>query len=224
MELGALLTHVGERGGWTQVRRVAWIRNTSLQRGPSGAPAPPARDLPPASKSARPLDVSAQRAVRSTTLRVAPGGDERATLRAGTSVETLAREGGWARVRVEGWVPERDLILADSSAEPGLSAADLRSSPAAYRGKVVRWEVQVISLQHADALRKGLASEEPYLLARGPGTESAMLYLAIPPSLVEQARGLPQLSNVLITARVREGRSEPIGVPILDLIGITRLP
>jgi hypothetical protein len=98
----------------------------------------------------------------------------------------------------------------------------LRASPAAYRGKIVRWEVQVISLQHADVLRKGFAPEEPYLIARGPGTEGAILYLAVPPSLVERARGFPQLSNALVTARVRDGRSEPIGVPILDLIGITR--
>lgn len=224
MELGALLARVGERGGWTQVRRLVWVRSTSLQRGVAGAPVTAPRQPPPVSPTAKAVDASAQRAVRSTTVRAAPGGEERATLRAGTTVETLARDGGWARVRVEGWVPERDLIIADSSAEMSLSAADLRSSPAAYKGKIVRWEVQVISLQHADPLRKGLAPEEPYLLARGPGAESAILYLAIPPSLLEQARALPQLTNALVTARVRDGRSEPIGVPILDLIGITRMP
>ena len=114
-----------------------------------------------------------QRTTRATSLRSGPGGDERATLRAGTSVETIAREGGWARVRIEGWVPERDLMIADSAADARLSAADLRADPAAYHGKIVRWDVQVISVQRADPLRRGMTPDEPYLLARGPGIVEA---------------------------------------------------
>jgi hypothetical protein len=157
-------------------------------------------------------------------MRSSPGGDERATVRAGTSVETLAHEGGWARVRIEGWVSERDLMTADSNTDVSVSAADLRAQPAAYRGKVVRWDVQMISLERADPLRKGLVPDEPYLLARGPAKENATLYIAIPPSLLDQVRALPQLTNLLVTARVREGRSQPVGVPILDLMSFTRIP
>jgi hypothetical protein len=139
-------------------------------------------------------------------------------------VQTLARDGGWARVRIEGWVSERDLMVADTAADASLSAADLRAQPLVYRGKVVRWEVQIVSLEHADPLRKGLAPDEPYLLARGPGKESAILYFAVPNALLEQAQAIPPLSNVLVTARVREGRSQPVGVPILDLISFTKVP
>ena len=91
-----------------------------------------------------------------------------------------------------------------------------------YRGKMVRWDVQVISLQRADPLRKGLAPDEPYLIARAPGADGQVIYLAVPPSLLDQARAIPQLTTVSVTARVREGRSEPVGVPILDLVSFTR--
>jgi len=134
----------------------------------------------------------------------------------------LTRQGGWVRVRLEGWVQEKDLEGTDSTFDARLSAADLRADPPAHRGKTVLWEVQVIALQRADVLRKGLAPDEPYLIARGPGTEGAILYLAVPPSLLAQARGLPALADVVVTARVRDGRSLPAGVPILDLISISR--
>lgn len=139
----------------------------------------------------------------------------------GSTVEVLGRERGWARVRLEGWVRESDLIIADSSLRV-LSAADIRSDPAAARGKLVRWQVQAVSLQTADALRTGLSAGEPYLLALGPGAEKTLVYLAVPPGLLPSARNLPAMADVIIVARVRNGRSEPAGVPILDLQSLTR--
>jgi hypothetical protein len=82
--------------------------------------------------------------------------------------------------------------------------------------------VQVLSLQTADPLRPELARDEPYLLAKGPGAEDALLYLAVPPSLLAQASAIPPLTRVLITARVRSGHSEPVGIPILDLRSIAK--
>ena len=35
------------------------------------------------------------------------------------------------------------------------------------------------------------------------------------------AKSLPELSQAVVTARVRTGRSELVGVPILDLLTIT---
>lgn len=139
----------------------------------------------------------------------------------GSTVEVLARDRGWVRVRLEGWVRESDLVVADSSLRP-LSAADIRSDPAAAQGKLVRWSVQAISLQTADALRTGLIPGEPYLLALGPGAEKTLIYLAVPPGLLSSARKLPAMADVVIVGRVRNGRSEPAGVPILDLQSITK--
>jgi hypothetical protein len=234
IEAGTAFKRLTERNGWTQVRRTVWMRNSAGRRSTASPPAVPPAASPaarrPAAASAAPsvapsaANQATQRIVRETKLRSSPSGDERATVRTGTSVETLAHEGGWARVRIEGWVSERDLMVADSAADASLSAADLRAQPSAYRGKVVHWEVQIISLERADPLRKGLVPDEPYFLARGPAKENATLYIAIPPSMLDQVRGIPQLSNVIVTARVREGRSQPVGVPVLDLMSLTKIP
>ena len=102
-----------------------------------------------------------------------------------------------------------------------LSAADLRADPRGTKGRVVRWTVEALSYQLADGLRREL-NGEPYLLARGPGKERAMLYLAVPDSLVSAARALAPLTSISVIARVRSGKSEPGGVPILDLLELVR--
>jgi hypothetical protein len=230
---GTLLKRLAERNGWTRVRRSAWVRSAVFappvaSDANRGATTPPASvAMPPATGrgNATAVDPAMEKATRATSVRANPGGgDERATLRAGATVETLARSNGWARVRIEGWVAESDLVLADSSAGANLSAADLRTMPAAYRGRIVRWEVQVIALQRADPLRRGLQPDEQYLLARGPGDESAILYLVVPESLLDEARNIPTLASVSITARVRDGNSPPVGVPILEIISLSRSP
>ena len=235
LDPGTFLKRFAERNGWTMVRRSAWVRSTALRAQTAASQTPrtstaTVRTDAPRATGSRPagatatasLPPGALRTARATSLRIGPGGDERADVRAGAPVHTLARDRGWAFVRIEGWIPERDLTTTDSSADEQLTAADLRANPAAHRGKIVRWDVQIIAMQRADGLRKGLVLDEPYLLARAPGEDGAVLYLAVPPSLLERARALPALADVTVTARVREGRSEPVGVPILDLTDITR--
>jgi len=155
-------------------------------------------------------------------VRNAPDGAVVGTVAAPGTVIPLARERGWVRVRFEGWVRESALLPVDSTLRTALSAADLRADPGGSRGKLVRWTVEVLAFQRADALRRDMTMGEPYLLARGPAGENAMLYLAIPPSLVAEARGLAPLTNLQITARVRNGRSAPTNVPILDLETISQ--
>jgi len=157
---------------------------------------------------------------RTTELRLAPGGKRVAALDSSASVSVIARERGWTFVRVEGWVPDSALIPETGTMLTAISAADLRAQPERYAGQTVRWEVQKIALQAADPLRKELAPDEPYLLARGPGDEHSLLYLALPPSLVDQARRIEPLARIVVTARVRAGRSEPSGVPLLDVMSI----
>lgn len=153
-------------------------------------------------------------------LRDAPDGKPAGSADSAARVRIVARDHGWARVELEGWVRESELVPVDSSSVSAVSAADLRSDPEHYRGSTVRWVVQAISVQQADPLRKGLAPDEPYLLARGPGSESSLLYLALPAALVPSAKALQPLSDILVLARVRAGRSEPSGVPILDVLRI----
>jgi hypothetical protein len=165
-------------------------------------------------------------ATKSTPVRAAPTTGTAVTpavgqLAKGATVEVLAREKEWVRVRLEGWVRDTDLTVADSTLRP-LSAADIRSDPAGSQGKLVQWQVEAVALQTADALRTGLQPGENYLLALGPGAEKTLVYLVVPPALLPSARSLPPLSQITVTARVRNGKSEPAGVPILDLQSLSR--
>lgn len=161
--------------------------------------------------------------VHPTELRAAPDATPLGQLRGGATVEILARDRGWVRVRTEGWVREADLAPADTALSTSLSAADLRADPDGTRGKVVQWTVEFLALQTADPLRQGMADQEPYMLVRGPGSENAIVYLVIPPSLMNIARTLQPLSKVIVVARVREGRSAPLGIPILDVRDLRRV-
>ena len=150
-------------------------------------------------------------------VRTAPDGAVIGTVRAPGTVIPLVRERGWVRVRIEGWVREGALLPVDSALRTALSAADIRADPVGSKGKLVRWQVEVLALQRADALRRDMNIGEPYLLARGTAGENAILYLAIPPSLLNEARGIVPLTVIQVTARVRNGRSTPTNVPILDV-------
>lgn len=243
---GMGLVRVGRRGDWLKVRRTAWVKSSALggKSSQTVADASRASDSPGparaassdsapdsdatatahgdvADSTARGDDAaSAMAAERRTELRLAPGGGVVAALDSNANVAIIARERGWTRVRLEGWVPDSDLVPVDGTMLTAISAADLRAEPDRYRGQTVRWGVQKIALQAADPLHRGLAPDEPYLLARGPGEEHALLYLALPRSLVDQARRIQPLTRITVTARVRTGRSEPSGVPILDVISI----
>ncbi|MGH7668086.1 MAG: SH3 domain-containing protein [Gemmatimonadaceae bacterium] len=237
--------HVVKRsGGWTEVKRSGWIRRSAFPAvlaarqvaaisrpsrpertapkprataaGTSLAPAagapvgPPPRDTTPANAEAVTPDSTAP-------LSTAPGLAPVASVMHGAVLTAIGRERGWVRVRLEGWMREQDLEAADSSLA-GLSAADLRSNPDGYVGRTVRWSVTALAFQTADPLHRDMRPDEPYLLARGPGKENALLYLALPPGLVDRAKGLAPMTLLVITARVRTGSSSPAGVPILDVI------
>ncbi len=193
----------------------------SLPLSAQHAAAPPV--VPPAVPSAALPNNDSYNVTILSALRDAPGAATIGELRKAANVEVIARDRGWTRVRIEGWVPDSVLTPADTTFRAGLSAADLRADPAAVRGKMLVWTVEFLALQTADPLRHGLADEEPYILARGPNSENALLYLVVPPSLMGTARALQPLAKITVTARVRDGRSEPVGIPILDLQTIRRI-
>ena len=247
---GMGLAIVSRSGTWVRVRRTAWLASSALGAGatatrgavvpPSsgraastppraatpGAAAPAAQDSVrrPAGDSAPPSapPSGALTAASGVALRSAPDGRTLATVDSGALLIPLARGSGWTRVRVEGWVRDDQVIPADTALQLALSGADLRAAPERYRGAVVRWEVQFISVQKADPLRRDLRPGEQYLLARGPGTESGLLYIAIPVAMLRELERLEPLDVIMVTARVRVGRSEPAGVPVLDLISAAK--
>lgn len=220
---------VAAKPATTKPRAVATKPAATTRKSSGGevaAPTPVPAPLVTAPKSVTPsisalMSDSSLSPTANIALRAAPDARALATVAPGATLVPLARERGWVRVRLEGWVPERDVAPADTMVRTGVSAADLRADPVGSRGKVVRWSVQILATQKADALRRDLAPDETYLLARGPEQENALLYLVVPPSLLSAVKTIPELSQAMITARVRNGRSDLVGVPILDIVTIT---
>jgi hypothetical protein len=226
---GMGLGEIERQGAWVHVRRTGWLPAGALsaaaspQAVASSAPqapqqAPVQPQIPPGPDTTRNGLVLTP--VVQTAIAASPGGEKLGALGPGARATVTGRERGWVRVRVEGWVREADLSVADTALRGALSAADLRADPEGTAGRLVHWEVEVLAHQVADPLRKGLTDQEPYLLAQGPSGENALLYLAIPPALAATAREIPDLGRAIITARVRAGRSEPVGIPVLELLTI----
>lgn len=231
LQPGAGVHNLGRQGTWARVRRTAWVPTSALGRvaaeSPAAkAPVAPQRAAQPAATPTTPAGPAAGRsgaaravvAPTGTRLLDLPVGTAIGGLTPGTSVEIVGRQSGWVRVRADGWVPEKDLMDAGAAAAGRVSAADLRADPQGMKGKVLQWDVEVMSLQIADPLRADLNRDEPYLLVRGPRGENAIIYLAVPPALLEEARAISPLTWVTVSARVRTGRSAPAGTPILDLL------
>lgn len=246
LKRGAVVFSGQKAAAFLAVNRTVWVDKSRLAK--FSAPTAPARPAPTPTTSAKPLQQadpviasakaslqpaagSAQskaaptlplmQTIASSALRSGPDGNVVTTLPLGVVVTPLASDNGWTRVRVEGWVATKDLTAATEKALGELSAADLKADPAGTKGRTVRWTVEALSYQLGDGLRREL-NGAPYLLARGPGNERSILYLAVPDSLVNAAQGLAPLTTITVTARVRSGKSEPGGVPILDLLELSR--
>lgn len=159
---------------------------------------------------------------RPTVVRASPAGTPTGRVDTTARLEVLARDRNWIRVRSEGWVLATDVVPDDSGGLTRMSAADIRADSAGSRGRLVRWQVEFVALHTADPLRKGLVDGEPYMLVQGPGDERMLLYVAVPPSLLSMARAVPPLAQLIIVARIRFGRSDPVGVPVLDLQALSR--
>jgi hypothetical protein len=235
---GVLLDSAGRRGGWVHVRRSGWVASADLQAAGATAAAParaaapapvPAVAAPPV---ARPVPAVPETTVvenldprlaivrRRVDLRRAPGATPAGTLEAEMPVRITARAGEWVRVEAQGWVREQELRPAGSSALNNVTAAELRTDPERFRGRLLRWTIQFIALQTADDLRPDFQPGERYILARGPAPEYAFAYIVVPAAKVAEVTRLQSLSSVTIIARVRSGRSAFLANPVLELVEI----
>ena len=151
----------------------------------------------------------------------APEGGEVAVVRPGTPITVVERGNRWTRVRVEGWVRSDRLVTSDvDSTLVEVSAGALRASPDEYRGMRVRWTVQFIALQRAEAERTDFYEGEPFMLVRAPDPGDGFVYVTVPDELVPAVEALESLERVDILAQVRTGRSALMGVPVLDLLAL----
>jgi len=227
LEDGCLLEVISRDAPWIHVRRVGWMFDGSLERvgsssGGSGeagevetSPSPAPYDTVTAG-----LDLAA--AVPDAVLRNGPEGDSVGVLADGASLRVLARSGEWVRVMAEGWVRSQDLKPTVPGILIGVSGAEVRARPSDYVGRLLRWRVNFIAIQRADELRPEIPSGERYALVRGPLPENGFIYLVVNDKQLSALEQLPALTELEIVGRVRVGRSQYVGNPILTLVDFAR--
>lgn len=219
---GFLLELVEERGRWSRVRRTGWVAEAAVTTvrataGGAGGAAPEEEVGAPPGVPGETAEVGSG----TVGLLLSPGGDTTAVVRSGAQLGVMERREGWARVRLDGWVPVGDLVrTAADSAVADVSAADLEANPDKFRDRRVRWTVQFISLERAEAVRTDFYEGEPFILARAPEPSRGFVYLAVPEPLLSRVEELRPLQSIEVLARVRTGRSALMGVPVLELITI----
>ncbi len=224
VEQGTLLETVERVAGWARVRRRAWVWRSSVAlfgTDPSGDSAGRSGLTTPSSSVG--VGEWAQGFSANAPVLSTPDGDTLATLASSTNLQVLAREGNWTRVRLEGWIwlPEG----ADEGA--GVSDATLASVVAApddYRGEVVQWDLQFISLERAEEIRTDFYETEPFLLTRMGDGDQSFVYVAIPPERLGEAQRLDPLERIRVLGRVRTGSARLTGSPILELLSFERIP
>ena len=216
---GFLLDEVGREGAWVRAKRAGWMPEGSLAPVSDSVAMAGADSAEPSTlvaSAGSPLD----RAVvaRQTEMAVAPEGQRAGTLAPETPVRILTRSGEWVRVQTEGWIREDDLRPTAPGLITGLTAAELRTRPQEYEGKMVQWTLQYLSIATADELRPEIPNGQRYLLTRGPLPEAGFVYVTLAPAQLRQAEQLPPLAQIVVVAKIRNGRSRYLGNPVIDSV------
>lgn len=218
---GFLLREMERRDGWVRIRRQGWMWGRSLSRLETREPVVEAADaesLPPA--GTEPVAPSLDRAVvvpRSAMLRT-PGGDTLGRIDGETPARILTRSDEWVRVQVEGWVLESDLRPGTDGVLAGVTAAEVRSRPTEYTGRLLQWSLQFISIQTADELRREIPPGRRYALARGPVPEAGFVYVILSAEQVRVFERLAPLSQVMVIGRLHAAQAQYVGNPVLELV------
>jgi hypothetical protein len=214
---------VQRTGDWAEIELIGWLPDGSVATAPAPGGAEAPADSLPAPEPARPAETAPGAAAvgrlsRSVELRGTPEGPALAAVPAGTVVTALETRGGWTRVTVQGWVPSTAVEAGRSDdVKPEVVAA---ADPGAFVGRNMTWTVEYVALQRADRLRRDFRAGELFVLARVPGMTGQYVYLAIPDRLEPAVRDLAPFATVRVEGRVRTGRSELTGNPILDVVRI----
>ena len=235
---GALLRKLEARGGWIHVSRAGWIPREAIAPIESGAispepsadtpmvqgtAAPPASSspvppAPPAQPGKTPADADRVEVGRETAVFAAPEAAQFGTVQAGTPIQVLGRSGEWIRVQLEGWVRASDIQSASGAPVGGVTAAEVRSEPSRYLGRVVEWRLQLIAVQTADELRTEMAKGQAYLLTRGPLPEPGFVYVTVSDAQAAEFRRAPALEEMTLRVTIRAARSKYLTTPIVEYV------
>lgn len=233
---GMLLDELRRETGWIEVRRVGWLWRPSVELREGGAerdeaPDPEPGEAPGDRTPAAPTPSPESAGAPGEWLEVpgggrpvlsSPDGDTLGVSTGGTALRVLDREGGWARVRLEGWVWSPPGGSEEGEGAPELlrdvTPGELAADPDRYRGRLVEWSLQFISLERAERIRTDFYQGEPFMLTRGPGDRAGFVYVAVPPEKLPEAEALQSLDEITVVARIRTVASDLTGNPILELL------
>jgi len=221
---GMLLDEVDRSPGWIRVRRRAWVWSASVTE-TSVAVVAPAQSAgsPPRDAGGGGFTTAGE---GGASILVAPGGDTLARTVPSAELAVVARQGNWARVRLEGWtwLPSTGAAgsQGDAPSAEALTPAALTADPTGFRGRMISWQLQFISLERAEKVRTDFYEGEPFLLTRFGGPDGPFVYVAVPPDRVSEVGGLVPLERLTVTGRVRTGASSLTGTPIIDLLTMER--
>lgn len=223
---GTGFTRLARRGGWTQVRRSAWIevREPSREsRAESRASVPaiqPPTPPPAQAPSAPPAPASTGERVivrKGAGLAMGPGGTAIGTAPDGLQAEVVERSGNWVRIRTDTWVQAEDVVpMPPDSAR--LTLEQLRADPSRFVGQPVTWRLQFLSVQTADELRPELPPGMPYLLTRGPLPEAGFVYVALSAAQAQRFRAMNPLDEFVARGTIRAAKTRYLPTPVIDLL------
>ena len=231
---GALFRKLETQGTWTHVSRAGWVPRTAVSTSndspageepvapadtPSVAQTPAAASPTTSAASSKSADSDRAAVSRETPLYATPQGGPYASLKTGAPARVLGRSGEWARVQLEGWVREADLEEAAGGALTGITAADVRSDPGRYVGKMLEWRLQLISVQTADELRTEMSKGQNYLLTRGPLPEPGFVYVTVTPTQAAEFRTMPALQELTLRVIIKAARTKYLTTPVVEYVG-----
>ena len=230
---GALFRKLETQGTWTHVSRTGWVPRTSVSTSndsrsgeepaapadtPSVAQSPAAASPATPAASSKSADSDRAAVSRETPLYATPQGGPYASLQTGAPARVLGRSGEWVRVQLEGWVREADLEEAAGGALTGITAADVRSDPGRYVGKMLEWRLQLISVQTADELRTEMSKGQNYLLTRGPLPEPGFVYVTVTPGQAAEFRTMPALQELTLRVIIKAARTKYLTTPVVEFV------
>ena len=204
---GARLEEQERIPGWIRARRRGWIWAESV-------------DVEGAAAGLQAAPSSASSVGTGSAILAGPNGDTLARMHPGTQLQVLGRQGSWVQVRVEGWTWLPDLELVPDTVVAKLDPSALLTDPESYRGRVVSWELQFLSIERAERIRTDFFEGEPFLLTRHAG--GGYVYVALSPERLAEVGTLLPLERITVVGRVRSPASALTGSPILDLRDLVR--
>jgi hypothetical protein len=223
---GALLRKLETSGGWTHVSRAGWVPRDAVAAqttvdtpAVAQAPTAPPTSSPSSAPPGNPVTDNDRAAVsHETGLWATPQGGQYGTLQTGAPIRIVGRSGEWVRVQTEGWVREGDLEEASGGALTGITAADVRSDPGRYVGKIVEWRLQLIAIQTADELRTEIPRGQKYLLTRGPLPEPGFVYVTVSESQAAEFRTLPALQELTLRVTIKAAKTKYLTTPVVEFV------